>query len=591
MRIPIDFPAGLTGGDSSYASAGQLADCSNIRFWRGRAQVRGGWESLTQDLLSGVCRNVFPWTDTSANLNVAFGTHSHLQLWLGGALSNITPTLARPSFTLGANPLAVTTGSAVVTVSATAHGLTTGDSIAVNGAAALGGITPNGTFTVTVTGANAFTYTFSSNASSTVSGGGSAVVIAPQAAFASGNIDGTGGAGYGVGVYSVGNYSEPSTAEYFPRTWGLAAWGQRLLASPRGGAIYEWANNTAVRAAPLANSPRQVTHMIVASQDQVFALGCNEEVSGTFNPLCIRHSSIRKNTEWATGASTTAREYILPGGGRIVAGRALGPYLLVWTSQALFLGTYVGQLAQPWRFDRVGANCGLAGPNAVVVLGQSAFWVGTDLQFYRYGLGGAVEPIVSPIRDEFADNLSASQADKIVAASTSMFSEVLFYYPDARDGTENSRYLSVCTIDGAWSRGIMDRTAYVDAGPSPSPIGVTSGGAVYWHERGESADGGPIPWFLETADLVPEENYTALVRAIYPDISGQVGAITCTVTARFDPQGTPTTSPPLTLTAGAQKVDCLVTGRLFRLRFEGNSSPASARFGRMVFDIARAGKL
>jgi hypothetical protein len=49
-----------------------------------------------------------------------------------------------------------------------------------------------------------------------------------------------------------------------------------------------------------------VTYALVAPMEggyQLFALGCNEEVSGNFNPLCIRHSSVRNNTEWNTATS------------------------------------------------------------------------------------------------------------------------------------------------------------------------------------------------------------------------------------------------------------------------------------------------
>ena len=78
--------------------------------------------------------------------------------------------------TLAAAPLAVTNGSATVTVTHAAHGLSVGQSITIAGAAAVGGITPNGTFTVaSVVDANSYTYTFTSNATSTTSGGGAAV--------------------------------------------------------------------------------------------------------------------------------------------------------------------------------------------------------------------------------------------------------------------------------------------------------------------------------------------------------------------------------------------------------------------------------
>ena len=672
MRVALKIPPGLNGDDTTYAAAGRWADCNNVRFDRDFPQVIGGWESLTASLLTGVCRTVFQWTDSLPTLNIAFGTHSALQVWLGGALYDITPTLAKPGFalidagvtvtngsalmtvvktahglttgnsvvvsggigvgrlapsgaytvtvtdantftitagsnaqlskTLGSNPLSVTNGSPTVTVTETGHNISSGTSVTVSGASAVGGITPNGTFVATRIDANSYKFNFTSGATSTASGGGASVAVAvpatggigmtfaPQDAFAAGAIDGTGGSGYSTGAYSVGGYSEPSTADFFPRTWALAAWGQQLIANPRGGTLYSWANVTADKAAPLTNAPARVTHMLVAPQDMVFALGCNQEVSGAFDPLCIRHSSVRKSTEWHTAASTTAREYVLPGGGRIVAGRVIGSSLLVWTNHSLFLGSYVGSLAQPWRFDRIAEKCGLIGPNAAVMVGQAAYWFGVDGQFYRYGLGGGVEPIPCPIRDEMFDNLTASQADKIVASSTSRFSEVRWDYPDARDGTENSRYVALSLVGQGWHRGRMARTAMVDAGPSQDPIGVTAGGNVYWHERGQSADGQPLSGWAETADQYLSEEQTALVRGIWPDLKDQVGPVNVSIISRFKPQGEETVKGPYPMVAGEDRVDVRASGRLFRLRFDFNSLPAAWRLGQIVVDLAPAGR-
>ena len=292
---------------------------------------------------------------------------------------------------------------------------------------------------------------------------------------------------------------------------------------------------------------------------------------------------------WNTGAATTAREYILPGGGRIVAGRVIGPNLLIWTSHALFLGSFVGSVTQPWRFDRVGEKCGLIGPNAAVVVGQQAYWLGPDLQFYRYGLGGAVEPLPCSIREAQADNLAASQGDKIVASSSSSFSEIRFDYPDAREGSENSRYLLMSLMDGAWSRGIMARTAMIDAGPSQYPIGVDPAGGAYWHERGQSADGGAFSWFVESADQCLDENATAMVRGLWPDMADQVGPVSVSVIGRFTPQGNETSNGAYSMAPGADRVDLRTTGRMFRVRFAGGSAPTACRIGRPVFDIAPAG--
>jgi len=57
----------------------------------------------------------------------------------------------------------------------------------------------------------------------------------------------------------------------------------------------------------------------------------------------------------------------------------VGDNLLIWTSEALFVGTFVGSLGQPWRFDKVGDQCGIIGPNAFAINGQQAMWVGPNL--------------------------------------------------------------------------------------------------------------------------------------------------------------------------------------------------------------------
>lgn len=428
--------------------------------------------------------------------------------------------------------------------------------------------------------------------------GGELFDITPASGFTTGAVHGAGSAGYGTGGFGTGGYGQPSVTDYFPLTWSFGAWGQQLLGSPRGQTIFAWTNSAAMPAAPLANAPAKVTHMLVAPLNggyQVFALGCNEEVSGTFNPLCIRHSSIRNNTQWSTAASgSTAREYVLTGGGRIVAGRMCGPYMLVWTGDALFLGTYVGALNQPWRFDRVGRNCGLIGPNAAVVVGQTAFWVSPDRQFHRYAPGGQPEPIPCPIRRDFAEELAASQGDKVVASSNAEFSEVRFDYPDRRDGYENSRYLAVALSGpdaGAWHRGVMARSAFVDAGPSAYPIGVSPEGVVFLHEKGRSADGAPFAWHIETADSYLDPETTLLIRGLWPDFKDQAGPVTVTVSGRLEPQSDAAMVQAVTMAPGAARADLLASGRLFRLRFAGESSPTGCRIGRPTFDAAPAGRL
>lgn len=508
-RISVDIPPGLNSDDTTFAAAPAWADGSNCRFRLGRPQTIGGFESIIATALTGVCRAVMSWTDSSSTnvLNIAFGTHSKLQLFQGGMLYDITPS----------------------------------------------------------------------------------------SGFTAGQIDGTGSTGYGTGAYGIGTYGSPSATDYFPLTWSLAAWGQKLVASPRNQSLFEWSNVTGTPAAVIANAPDNITYMVVSPQFQVFALGCNEEVSGTFNAKCIRHSATRDNTGWTTGlgANDTSREYILPGGGRLVAGRVCGRNLLVWSNHELWLGTYVGSVAQIWRFDKVGDKCGLIGPGAAVVVGSSAFWISPDRQFHRYTLGGAVAVIPCPIREAIADNLAASQGDKIIASSIAEFSEIRFDYPDSRDGYENSRYVALCIEGpdaGSWYKGVMARTAMVDAGPSNYPIGVTYGGMIYWHEKGNSADGAAFSGFIESADFYLDVNGSTLVRQFRPDIANQAGAFTLDLYTRAFPQGDVTHYGPYTLAPSTDQVDLKASGALIRVRFSFDSRPAQGRLGVLVFDVKPRGR-
>jgi len=600
VEIPIDIPSGLNSDDTTYSASPAWADGSNVRFWNNRPQTMGGWESLTQTLLTGVCRAVLAWTDNnSATLNVAFGTNSKLQLWQGGTMADITPL--GPVTLLAANPLTTTNASPTVSVSHPAHGLASTNQVTISGAVAVGGITPNGTFAITVTDVDHYTFTFGSNATSSATGGGSSVVVVPQVTLPAGAVDGTGSSGYGTGAYGVGGWGQPSAADYFPRTWSLQPWGQKLLASPRNGGLYEWSNVLATPAVAVPTAPARITQMLVAPQRQVFALGCTQE-NGTWNPLCVRHSGVGDETQWATDATSTstAREYILPGGGRIVGGKFVGKFLLIWTTQSLFLGTYVGQLTQVWRFDKVGDKCGLIGPNAAAVADQMAVWISPDRQFHSYTPGGAVSVVACPIRSDFSANLAASQADKIMASTTAAFCEVRWDYPDARDGTEVSRYLVLAVAGpdaGKWWRGspqngvLPARPAMFDAGPALSPIGVSAAGAVYWQERGASADGQPLPWFITSADLYLDENRALLVRECWPDIAlDQKGPVTLQMSSQLHPQGARETFAPIVLAPGTERVDFKASGRLFQLTWSGFSSPSYARLGRPVFDTKPRGR-
>lgn len=584
---PFNPPAGLFANDTKFLAEGRWYDASLIRFYDGQAQPLGGWELLSSTSLTGVCRAIYQWTDNSSVPNIAFGTHSALEIWQGATLYDITPTLAYPQVTLGANPLTTSNGTPTVTVSQPGHPYSVGDNIIIAGATAVGGITPNGTFTVVSKTTNTWTYTFTLNAGATATGGGSAVVLTPQVAFTAGAIDGTGGPGYGVGTYGTGTYGSPSTGDFFPRTWALSTWGENLIANARNQTIHVWTNNTGTPAKPLTNAPSKVNFALVVPQRQVMAFGCNEETSGIFNPLAIRWSDIEDNTSWTTTSTNNAGEYVLEGGSRIVSAQIIANYVFVQTDVAAYLGQYIGNPGETWRFNKVGDHCGLIGCNASIAFGQTIFWMSPDVQFWKYDLGGACVPVQSTIRDEVEQNLANGQNDKIYACTNAQFREVVWFYADVRDGSgyEISRYVTL-NLGNNWCHGQLSRTAYIDAGPSANPIGVTYDGQCYWHEKGTSANGAPLSGYIESAYFYLGEGDTLLqLSEVWPDFKDQVGPVTMYISTALYPQATATQYGPYVFSPGQSKKNFRLTGRVAKVRLEFNSSPAFFRAGKLEFQV------
>ena len=91
-RISLDIPPGIVADDTAFAVGGAAwKDASNVRFWRGKPQLRGGWEKLTASTVSGKCRGLFQWSDNAGRTNVAFGTNTNLYVLRDATLSDITP--------------------------------------------------------------------------------------------------------------------------------------------------------------------------------------------------------------------------------------------------------------------------------------------------------------------------------------------------------------------------------------------------------------------------------------------------------------------------------------------------------------------
>lgn len=404
-----------------------------------------------------------------------------------------------------------------------------------------------------------------------------------------GNESSGGGLGYGTGTYGSGVYGGASTAEFRPRTWSLANWGEHLIACPRRGGVYEWAGVTATPAAAVTNAPTEVGSIFVTAERILVCCGATTYGGATYDPMSVQWSDQENNTVWAPTASNQAGFFSLSHGGRIVRGLPSRKTNLIWTDAALFSMTYLGDPLLVYGFELLGQGCGLIGANAAVEKDGSAYWLANNGEFYSF-TGGAAQQISCPVKRYVMDNLDYTQAEKVYATLNGANNEVWWFYPDSRDGTECSRYVTYNYSENLWSVGTWNRTAWIDAGVLQFPLSASADGYLYYQESGTSADGGAITAYAESAplDLADGDQLLSVLRAV-PDVEDMVGGATLTLKARFWPAGTETTFGPYTVLPTTEKIDIRLKARQVALRIDSSSAPSFWRLGAMKLDLRETG--
>jgi hypothetical protein len=206
----IKFAPGIDKQDTSVGAFGRWIDSDNTRFRYGLPEKVGGWASLLNETIIGVCRKMLDFVDRSGNRYVALGTDKFLLIYFEGQLFDITPfrtdntgtIVTFTSSTLATN--STTTKQCTITTS-TNHGLIAGDMIVLDAVTLPGGTgLSNADFedklfqVLTVPTPTTFTINSLNQATAVVATGGS-MTVQPYASV--GPAIQTYGYGFGVGQY------------------------------------------------------------------------------------------------------------------------------------------------------------------------------------------------------------------------------------------------------------------------------------------------------------------------------------------------------------------------------------------------------
>ena len=262
----LELRPGVNRESTSYANEGGFFAGDKIRFRSGYAEKIGGWQSINVggSTFKGACRMLWNWITTVSQNLLGLGTNQKVYVELGGTYHDITPL--GNSLNLSQSPFSVTSGSRLVTVTATGHLSSIGTYVNLSGATAVASLTLNGDYEIQSTPtADTFTIYASGTASSTTTGGGSLVIA--KFDLDAGNAIYTTQVGWGGPPWGSGGWGSSTGAGVPMRLWSMFNYGDDLMFAERGGEIYFWTVNTSTwpRAVTLEEKTNTVTKTITTT--------------------------------------------------------------------------------------------------------------------------------------------------------------------------------------------------------------------------------------------------------------------------------------------------------------------------------------
>ncbi len=642
--LDFQFVPGIDKQNTTVGAEQRWVDCDNVRFRYMLPEKVGGWSSLITDTIVGVARREFAFVDLAGNRYVAIGTDKFLLIYFEGQLYDVTPLKT----TLGSCTLATTSGSAVCSITKTSHNLVVGDIVLLDNVTL-----PSGTgysdsdfedklFQVTsVTSSSVFTITQSSNASATVTTGGSMDVkpyetVGPAAQSY--------GYGWGTDTWSAGKWGEASSATDVtlePGLWSLSNFGQVLVATIANGKTFTWnagatdpltvRASTATSGFATTNNPTATRVTLVSPTTRhLIHLGTETTIGtpSTQDDMFIRFSEQEDINDYTVTAINSAGTQRLQDGTKIIGALKAKETILVWTDNALYTMKFIGA-PFTFGFEQVGTNCGLIGKNAAVEIDGVAYWMSTN-GFFAFD--GTVKSLPCTVEDYVYDQADTTKGQQVYAGLNNQYTEVTWYYPST-----NSEYNDQYVIfnygesgpripGGVWYIGTEARTTWIDATVYPNPIAtkfddsatgtfpviVGESGlgqtTLFEHEVGTdqvNPDGSTttVTSFIQSYDYDLQQRTRGqayavagdvflAVRRFLPDFKDLAGNAKVTLAVKRYPSDSQTTTAlsPFTITTSTQKKDTRARGRFVNIKIANTDVSESWRFGTMRLDVQPDGR-
>lgn len=588
----LEIAPGIFTEGTEAGSFRRWKDGDNIRFTTPMPEKIGG--SLNQVLIfadgtsteiMGHVRAVLDWAAFDGTRFVAIGTECKLYLIANLTVYDITPTRKQSNRT---NPFTTVAGSAVVEVSDPSFGGQVGDHVRYRNATAVGGITIDGEYQITlVLDSNTYQITHTSAASSSATGGGSVVM---QYDISCGlEDDGTILTGYGTGDYGAEDYGnsmdETSTFRGTARVWSLDKFGEDLLASPRGETLYWWDRSTGVnsRAVQVVGAPTSMQRFLMSSDERyAIALGTNEVTTTNVDKMLLRWCDTNNFFKWQP--ALTPDESSLAGfrrpvvGNRLVTGLRTDTIIALWSDLAMYRMDSVGE-PKVFEVTQVGEQVRIMGPNCAVEVNGSIYFMGMD-NFHVYD--GTLRILPCDIWTKVFKDVNRDQSSKFYTWVNTKFSEVWFHYC-SENSNENDRVAIYNYKLKIWYYTTCARESGHDMGAFGNYPYAFYLGQLYLHENGydDGYDDLPMYSFIESWDAeISNGAYNMLVTEFRPDVDEMVGSVDLYLRAKKYPNSLEYTEKgPFTIERYTERIGPQIKGGTVAIRYESGELEDFWRLG------------
>lgn len=553
----LQFRPGVNREGTSLANEGGWFDCDKVRFRSGYPEKIGGWAALSYNTFLGFCRSMWNWVTLKQYNLLGVGTNLKFYVENGGEYYDITPI--RETNLNSTTFAAVTTSpySSTITVTdASANSLQVGDFVTFSNAVSLGGnITAavlnqeyqiSGIISGTV-------YTIEARAVSSVSSPGAAVLSnASDVGNGGANTDSayqistgfdafTLSTGWGAGPWNAGSSGDAWAHGWGTgyttgfgeqlRLWSQANFGEELLFSPRGSALYLWqpgsgatpAFGTRATLVSGTDVPSKINQIMVSDSTRiVIAFGCDDYGSYGVNeldPLLIRWTAQESYTDWTPSATNQAGSYRLSHGSTIIGALQTRQEIVVWTDAAIYAMQYLGP-PYVYGFTLLADNISITSPNAMATANGVVYWMGVD-KFYVYS--GRVETLPCAVRTYVYNDINRDQFFQCFSGTNEGYSEIWWFYCSADSSTIN-RYVIFNYLDRVWYYGTLERTAWLDSPLRAYPQAATPNNIVVYHEaivdNGETNPPSAIDCYIQSSDFDINDGHNyGFVWRMVPDIT------------------------------------------------------------------------